>query len=529
MSTKDLWQRFVDGYRYAPEVGVSLDVSRMPLSGELWSELGPRLKDALAFMEQVESGAVANPDEGRMVGHYWLRNASLAPDPEISQSIDETFKSVRAFVSKVHGGFVRPPVAGVDRFTRFILIGIGGSALGPQLIADALASPDDAMIPTFVDNTDPDGIDRVLFDIAEDLPRTMVIVVSKSGGTKETRNGMLEVRRAFERLALDFPKHTVAVTGEGSKLATLAKQEGFLQVFPMWDWVGGRTSITSAVGFLPGLLQGLDMDAFLHGAGAMDDLTRSQDPEQNLAAMLATAWYSATEGKSRRAMVVLPYRDRLQYLSRYLQQLVMESLGKEFDLQGNVVHQGLTVYGNKGSTDQHAYVQQLREGPDDFFVNFLQVVKDRAGRSIEVDPGIATGDYLLGFLLGTRKALYDNNHHSLTITLDHLTADRLGALIALYERAVGIYAHLIQVNAYHQPGVEAGKIAAESVLALQVRLLEQLRASSGDSKPAADWAGEVDGSPETVFHVLLHLAANGRGVVMEGSALPDEAHFKAAP
>ena len=125
------------------------------------------------------------------------------------------------------------------------------------------------------------------------------------------------------------------------------------------------------------------------------------------AAMLALAWYRETGGKGRKDMVVLPYRDRLLLFSRYLQQLVMESLGKEKDLAGNVVHQGIAVYGNKGSTDQHAYVQQLREGVANFFVTFIEVLKDREGSSLLVEDGITSGDFLFGFLQGTRAALHE--------------------------------------------------------------------------------------------------------------------------
>src|SRR5207244_2695221 len=114
--------------------------------------------------------------------------------------------------------------------------------------------------------------------------------------------------------------------------------------------------------------------------------------------------------------VVLPYKDRLLLFSRYLQQLVMESLGKEFDLQGRRVNQGLTVYGNKGSTDQHAYVQQLREGVPNFFVVFVRVLQ-AGGSAQEVEPGVTAGDYLHGLLLGTRAALFDNGRESMTITI----------------------------------------------------------------------------------------------------------------
>src|SRR4249920_3131592 len=120
-------------------------------------------------------------------------------------------------------------------------------------------------------------------------------------------------------------------------------------------------------------------------------------------------------------MIVLPYRDRLELFSKYLQQLIMESLGKALDVQGNPVHQGISVFGNKGSTDQHAYVQQLRDGRNDFFVTFIEVLRDRARASDFVDSGATSGDFLSGFFLGTRSALYESNRQSVTLTLDNVT------------------------------------------------------------------------------------------------------------
>ena len=159
----------------------------------------------------------------------------------------------------------------------------------------------------------------------------------------------------------------MAVTGEDSKLDNVAKSEGWLTTFPMYDWIGGRTSELSAVGLLPAALQGIDIQAMLDGAKEMDEATRVHHLRQNPAALLALSWYFSGDGRGEKDMVVLPYKDSLLLFSRYLQQLVMESLGKEQDLDGNTVYQGIAVYGNKGSTDQHAYVQQLREGVPNFF------------------------------------------------------------------------------------------------------------------------------------------------------------------
>jgi glucose-6-phosphate isomerase len=278
----------------------------------------------------------------------------------------------------------------------------------------------------------------------------------------------------------------------------------------MWDWVGGRTSELSAVGLVPAALQGFAIDDMLAGARAADAVTRGSVVAENPAALLALMWHYAGGGRGDKAMVVLPYRDRLELFSRYLQQLVMESLGKERDRRGNVVHQGLVVYGNKGSTDQHAYVQQLRDGRDDFFVTFVRVLGplDGAPSAVEVEPGITSADYLDGFLLGTREALYENGRDSLTLTLGCVDARSVGALIALYERAVGLYASLIDVNAYHQPGVEAGKKAAARVIELQSKVMRAIAAAGPDGLDA-DEISDLVGGPDTAeaVHLLLERLA----------------------
>lgn len=511
------WDRFKSLYFHAPKLGFGLDISRMPFPDGYLESMAPRLDKAFADMAALEKGAIANPDENRMVGHYWLRNADLAPTPELKDAITRTVDSLKEFVAAVHAGDIAPPSGG--KFKDLLVVGIGGSALGPQLVNHALGRPNgrrDKMRVSFFDNTDPDGMDYVLAELGSRLKQTLVVVISKSGGTVETRNGMLEAAAAFKKAGLDYPKHFVAVTGEGSKLDQIAQKEGWLARFPMWDWVGGRTSELSAVGLLPAALQGIKIDQMLAGAAAMDELTRKPKLRDNPAALLALTWYWATDGKGAKDMVVLPYKDRLLLFSRYLQQLVMESLGKEFDLAGNVVNQGIAVYGNKGSTDQHAYVQQLREGVNNFFVTFLEVLKDRSGDALEVEAGgITSGDYLQGFFLGTRDALSEKDRHSITVTVADVSPKTLGMLIALYERAVGLYASLVNINAYHQPGVEAGKKAATAVIVLRGKIVAALKAAPGQSFTADALAAQIGetAKAELVFKVLEHLAANpGNGI-----------------
>jgi len=278
----------------------------------------------------------------------------------------------------------------------------------------------------------------------------------------------------------------------------------------MWDWVGGRTSELSAVGLLPAALQGLDIRGLLAGAKACDEATRNPVARDNPAAQLALMWYFLGEGRGAKDMVVLPYKDRFELFSRYLQQLVMESLGKELDLDGRVVHQGLAVYGNKGSTDQHAYVQQLRDGVANFFAVFIEVLRDREGDSLEVEPGATSGDFLGGFFLGTRSALHESGRPSLTLTVPDASAFTVGVLIALFERAVGLYASLVNINAYHQPGVEAGKKAAGVFLALLNSVRRHLSETGSAGYTAAKMAATVGHADvEEVYHCLNHLAATG--------------------
>ncbi len=523
MDAMQLWQRYQEYLNIDGSLGVSVDISRMKFSDSFFQEMAEPMERAFEQMSALEGGAIANPDENRMVGHYWLRNSSLSPNAEIRQAIEITQARIKQFAVEVHSGAFKNDQGNL--FRHLLVIGIGGSALGPQFVAKALSTAKDPLTVDFLDNTDPDGIDRVLLRLGPKLAETLTVVISKSGGTKETRNGMLEAKAAYERHGLKFETHAVAVTGEGSDLDKYAATNGWIARFPMWDWVGGRTSEMSAVGLLPAALQGFDIDALLAGARAMDEATRQKDPKKNPAALLALMWFHVGQGRGLKDMVVLPYKDRIELFSRYLQQLVMESLGKEKDLDGNVVHQGIAVYGNKGSTDQHAYVQQLREGVNNFFVTFIEVLKDREAESLEVEPGVTAGDYLSGFLQGTRRALFENDRESITITVREIDAATIGALIALFERAVGFYASLININAYHQPGVEAGKRAAGAVISIQNKILNHLQHNRGSFFSLESIAASIgaDQEIETVFKVLNHLAANvDHGVAV----IPGETIFK---
>lgn len=501
ITDKPNWQLYLD-----EASGLSLDFGglRQPLDLAAYAA---KCEQALAAMQKLEAGAIANPDEGRMVGHYWLRRPELAPTPQIAAEITETRQKISEFAQKVHAGKVVGCTG--QPFTQALVIGIGGSSLGPVFVSQALKAPGDKMPLYFIDNTDPDGMDSVFAAICAEgaLARTLVIVISKSGGTIETQNGLCETQALFAAHNLDFYANAVRITQRGSGFDTAPGAAKWLAAFPMWDWVGGRTSVLSAVGLLPLALQGVDTEALLAGAAACDELGRAE-PAANPSLLLALFWLAETQGEGGSLMAVLPYKDRLALLAKYLQQLVMESLGKEHDLAGREVRQGLAVLGNKGSSDQHSYVQQLVAGPRNAFVVFIETLRDRAGASPTVREASSSGDYLQAFLLGTNQALYDHGQSSVIITVPQVSAYYVGMLIALFERAVGFYADFIGINAYHQPAVEFGKKAAGDIISLKNRAYQYLAAHPGAAYDAAALAELTGGNERQLWHILRHLAAN---------------------
>jgi glucose-6-phosphate isomerase len=508
-----LWDRYRQ-YRYdAAELGVSLDVSRVRFTDEYLARMSSPISLALDAMERLEGGAIANSDENRMVGHYWLRAPELAPTEEHRAAIPAAITAVNTFATQVREG----RVTGTGGPVRHVIhVGIGGSTVGPQLVCAALRTPADPMVVHFLDNSDPDGIDDLIERLDGELSRTLVSVVSKCGWTPTPRYVLQEVEAMYRRRGIDFSRHAVATTVEDSDLDTRAVTERWLARFPMWDWVGGRFSVTSAVGLLPAALQGVDISAFLQGAAAMDRLTRHRNPLRNPAALLALMWYWLGNGHGDKRMVVLPYRDRLVLLSRYVQQLLMESIGKKLDRSGAEVYQGFTVYGNKGSTDQHSYIQQLREGTPDFFATLIYVHDNRRGPAIELKPDVTLEDHLFGSVEGTRNGLYERGRDSITLTLPDLSPTSMGALIALFERALGLYAELINMNAYHQPGVDKN-VAAETTN-LQALVVAQLRGSDTPqtAEEIASCIGHQD-QVETVYKLLERLARDRkREIAMSG-------------
>ena len=508
---EEAWSRFNDFLYYDQDLSFWLDISRMDVDLNDLVLYESSFNKAFNSMQELENGSIANKDESRQVGHYWLRTPTLAPSEEISNSINYEIQKIKEFGQQITSGNIKSKAN--KPFTDVLWIGIGGSALGPFLIVEGLRKIGKGLNFHFLDNIDSHGISDKFKELGNNVETTLIVIVSKSGGTPEPLICMEQVRDKIDNLSLDWSSQSVAITMKDSKLFKLAESESWLKIFNLPDWVGGRTSITSSVGLLPASFIQADIESFINGASIMDSITRITNIKDNPAALLALSWFKSGKEKGLRDMVVLPYKDRLQVFSRYLQQLVMESLGKRLDRDGNLVHQGIAVYGNKGSTDQHAYVQQLRDGIDNFFVTFIEILEDADDINIVNDKN--PGDYLSGFLQGTREALTEAGRQNLTITFQKFNAKSLGALIALFERAVGLYAELININAYDQPGVEAGKKAAANILSLQEKIILALQTKHRLTIKQIHQSIE-SGSEESIFLIVRHLIYNNKSYTFSG-------------
>lgn len=495
-------KRLTDG-----KTGFSLDVSGMDFNCSDLEKLNAKFVNAHEEMKKIEAGEIKNADEGRQVTHFTDR---------IDYTTSELFNSVQAFVEDIRTGKITSSTG--KKFESAVINGIGGSALGPQLANFAINGPywnelssekrNGYLKIYFTDNTDTAGVADVVS--AVDLETTLILSISKSGGTQETKNNLTAFEALYEATGLDFAKHACAITMAGSKLDTYSKSAGWLKVFPMAESIGGRTSETSIVGHLPAALAGIDFKNMLNGACHMDAWTRNCEVTNNPSYLLASMWYVAGNGKGEKNMVVVPYSDRLVLMSRYLQQLVMESIGKELDRDGNIVHQGLSVFGNKGGTDAHAFIQQLNDGTNDFFITFIEVLKD--AMDIPIENGIYMGDYLHGFEAGLSTALLNKGRQVIKICIDEVNAFNLGMIIALYERAVAFYAELININAFHQPGVESYKKASNAIITLLQDVNSKLPELSGETGLVAELAEKAGfGDKASDFEgILAKFAENSR-------------------
>ncbi len=467
------------------ENGFSINFADMKFEQSDLDALSGKFAAAHEEMKKLEAGAIKNPDENRQVTHFSDR---------IAYPKSELFAQVEKFAQDVIAGDIVGSTG--KKLEAVIINGIGGSALGPQLMQFAINGPywnelsaakRNGLKIYFLDNTDSAGFRDVLDVINPE--KTLMLTISKSGGTQETKNNLTAMENYYRELELDFSNHAAAITMRDSKLWKHAEANSWSTILEMAESIGGRTSETSIVGHVPAVLTGIDFKAFLDGAATMDEWTRKAELAENPAYMMAAMWYIAGSGKGDRNMVIVPYSDRLILMSRYFQQLVMESIGKELDLDGNTVHQGINVFGNKGGTDAHAFIQQLNDGRDDFFVTFIEVLKD--AMPIPLEDNMSMGDYLHGFQAGLVEALCSKGRQVIQMQIDEVSEFNLGMIIALYERAVAVYAELIHINAFHQPGVQAYKLAANGILKLREDLMDKLMEMDEISGTAGDIAAAV--------------------------------------
>lgn len=369
-----------------------------------------------------------------------------------------------------------------EKFDNFVILGIGGSALGPIAVQQALNHmyynelPKEKRggCPRFyvVDNVDPERMEG-LFDII-DIDKTVFNVITKSGSTSETMAQFLIVIDLLKaKLGDKYKDHIIATTDrEKGNLIKIAREEGF-KTYYIPAGVGGRFSELSPVGLLGAAVCGIDIEEMLAGAAYMDEIASQSDPYKNPAYMAATLQYLAMKA-GKNISVMMPYADSLKYMADWYAQLWAESLGKKYDLEGNEVFVGQTPVKALGVTDQHSQVQLYTEGPFDKVVTFLGVKEYRSRVDIpkgyEDIPAVSfLGGHTLNELIhaeqtATEYALLKANRLNRTITLPEVNAFTVGQLLYFLEVETAFAGELLNINAFDQPGVEEGKNATYALL-----------------------------------------------------------------
>lgn len=360
-------------------------------------------------------------------------------------------------------------------FDNFVVLGIGGSALGPTAVYTALCHfryndlpKEKRGVKFFVeDNVDPERM-LALLDVI-DVKRTMFNVITKSGATSETMSQYLIISDILKKAVGEgWQKHIIATTSESKgNLIKLAKKENF-KLFYIPDGVGGRFSELCPVGLLPAAVLGIDVKGLLKGAAEMDKACASGDPKKNPALMAALLQVIAMS-KGKNISVMMPYADSLKYVADWYCQLWGESLGKAVDFEGNVVHCGQTPVKSLGVTDQHSQVQLYTEGPFDKVITLIAVDNFRGDVTIadgaEEFPDV---NFLCGHTMGTlinterratEYALTKSKHMNNTITLDAVNANTIGQLLWFFQLETAYAGAMLNIDAFNQPGVEEGKNA----------------------------------------------------------------------
>lgn len=486
-------QRFQDFHLQSGDI--MLDYSRNRITHQTMKLLC-QLAQAVHLPEKMEAqftGQMINTTENRPALHTALRDQSHAPifvnNENMTPKIMDSMQKLRDFVTQIHNhtwtGITGKPISHV------VNIGIGGSHLGPMMCTNALKDFAVSSLKIhYISSVDDHQVNEVLQQI--DPESTLFIISSKSFTTIETLTNTRTVLAFMEeKLGFDaIKKHFIAVTAADTKARALGiPQEN---IFPLWEWVGGRYSIWSAVGLPLMLMIGNEHFAdFLQGAYEMDQHFRQADFSRNMPVILAMLdiWYVNFFGATAQAIV--PYIHRLRYLVPYLQQAEMESNGKSIDATGHRIHYPTSpvIFGEEGCSGQHTYHQLLHQGSHFIPVDFILASTPHTfGKNIHQDLLIAsclsqaqalmrgkTYDETYAELVAAKlppdiaaelahHQMIAGNKPSNTLILKQMNPKNLGALIALYEHKIFVQGVVWDINSFDQWGVELGKQLLPGVL-----------------------------------------------------------------
>jgi glucose-6-phosphate isomerase len=462
-----------------------IDDKTMQLLLSLADEM--QLKDAI---EKYFSGDIINKTENRAVLHTALRSKAteIKVDgqnimPEIAAVKSQIISFSDTVISGSRTGFTGKP------FTDIVNIGIGGSDLGPAMAVEALAYYQNHLKVHFVSNVDGDHVMETLKKLNPET--TLFVIVSKTFTTQETLSNAETIRNWFLQSGKreDVAKHFVAVSTNIQKVTEFGIDAG--NIFPMWDWVGGRFSLWSAVGLSIALAVGYDnFDKMLSGANNMDEHFRTTPFDKNIPVVLAllTIWYNNFFGAESEALI--PYTQYLQKLAPYLQQGIMESNGKSVGRDGNPVNYqtGTIIWGEPGTNSQHAFFQLIHQGTKLIPTDFIGFVKPLHGNQDHHDKLMSnffaqteallngkTEDQVRAEFTKTQYStgeadyltpfkIFQGDKPTNTILIDKLTPEALGSLIAMYEHKIFVQGVIWNIFSYDQWGVELGKQLANKIL-----------------------------------------------------------------
>ncbi len=469
--------------RYRCEAaGLTLDFSKHLLDDDAWQtllELSDKRALSAAFTSLTD-GEIINTSEHRPALHTLLRGTARHQHPEKSKEVEDTLARMAALVDSVHSGATTGSSG--QPFRDVVNLGIGGSDLGPRLVCEALQSEARSLKPHFVANIDPDDLDSTLASLNPDT--TLFVICSKSFSTEETLSNAERAIRWLQAGGIReqaVGAHLIAVTTQVARAGDWHIPPE--RCFPLWDWVGGRYSLWSAVGISIALALGWQsFQRLLDGAHSLDIHTNNASPADNLPMIMALLELWQTHYLGANTHVVLPYAQRLAHLPCFLQQLTMESNGKRVSPSGEpLAHDTAPVlWGSAGTIGQHSYYQLLHQGTRSFSADIILPLRsgegDRDARRALAAHALAQSRALMvgrppgearqlgaerGFDESTSRQLElpGNHSHSLLI-MDAITPECLGALIAAYEHKTYFLAVLLGINPFDQWGVELGKVIA---------------------------------------------------------------------